>query len=395
MIVRKTRPEEARRINEIFAICFETPYSNCPADPDNDTDTHWAAFTDEGDMMSSFTIPSYTIRFDGHSCKMAGIGGVSTLPQYRRQGGIRACFEAALPDLYENGYAFSYLYPFSTAYYRKFGYETCVQKYGWEVDLRLLSPSKTEGTFRLAEKNRPQTQAIQAIDRVWEQYFNMMVQHRDGDYKWTQEADPALKQEFTYVWYDSADTPKAYTTFKTAWENGRRNILCSRFCFGDKEGFSGLMQLFKSLSADHAYAKFNTPALPSLQYLMPEWSLGAVKWTVLANAGMVRVINVQAVLEKAKYLGAGQMTLEIRDPQIPANNGRFTVVFADGKAVRVARTLEDADAVMTIPAFSALIAGVWDFEEAKHTFSGLDIRNDGACFHQVFYRKPMMIVDMF
>lgn len=396
MIVRKTRPEEARRINELFAICFEFPYSNCPiADPLQDRDTHWAAFTEDGEMMSNFTIPDYTVNFDGNRCKMAGIGGVATLPEFRRQGGIRACFTAALPDMYASGYDFSYLYPFSTRFYRQFGYECCVQKYGWTVDLQQLNPQRTPGTFRLAEKHRPMAEAIAAVDRVWERYFNMMVQHQMEDYKWVLHADPAVKQEFTYVWFDAADTPKAYTTFKAQYEEGNRNLVCSRFCFADKEGFSGLMQLFKSLSADHAYAKFHTPALPSFQYLLPEWSLGAVKWELFANGGMVRVVNVRSVLEKAAYLGSGRVVLEIQDDLISQNNGRFSVTFTDGKALQVSPSEEAADAVLTIPAFSALITGVWDWQEAKHTLSGLEILNPHAPLAQVFYRKSLMITDAF
>ena len=41
MIVRKTTKEEARRINELFAICFEFPYTNCPIeDPETDDCNH-------------------------------------------------------------------------------------------------------------------------------------------------------------------------------------------------------------------------------------------------------------------------------------------------------------------------------------------------------------------
>ena len=47
MIVRKTALEEARRVNELFAICFEMPYTNCPADPEKDDATHWAAFDED------------------------------------------------------------------------------------------------------------------------------------------------------------------------------------------------------------------------------------------------------------------------------------------------------------------------------------------------------------
>ena len=223
----------------------------------------------------------------------------------------------------------------------------------------------------------------------------MMVQHKDEDYKWTQESDPAVKQEFTYVFFDAANTPKAYTTFKPQWENGRRNIVCSRFCFVDKDGFAGLMRLFKSLAADHALAKFQTPALPSAQYLLSEWSLGAVEWKILANSGMVRVINVRSVLEKAAYRGSGRIILEIQDPQIPQNNGRFAVTFTDGKAAEIALTQEDPDITLTIPAFSALISGVWDWDDARYALSGLHVLNHQAPLNRMFFRKRLMIVDFF
>lgn len=394
MIVRKTLPEEYRRVNELFAICFEQPYQNCPIDPEHDHAAHWAAFDGAGEMMSTFTISDFTIHFDGHCCPMGGIGGVATLPEFRRRGGIRACFEAALPDMYALGYDFSCLYPFSTAYYRKFGYECCVQKFGWEVNLGLLNPPKVEGTFRLAQKKRPMTDEIRALDSLWEQHFNMMVQHREEYYQWAINADPAVKQEFTYVWFDAQNTPKAYTTFKLANESDGRNLLCSRFCFVDKEGFGGLMQLFKSLASDHTYVKFQTPALPSLQYLLPEWSLGAVKWSLLSNAGMVRVINVENVLKKARYLGSGRCVLEIQDSQIPESSGIFAVTFTDGKAITVERTKADPDVVMGISTFSALIAGVCDWNEAKHTFPNLEVRRE-SYLPQVFYRKPLMICDYF
>ena len=394
MLIRKTHPEEYRRVNELFAICFEMPYQNCPIDPENDTATHWAAYNDAGKMMSTFTISDYTIGFDGHNCLMGGIGGVATLPEYRRQGGIRACFEAALPDMYARGYDFSYLYPFSTAYYRQFGYECCVQKMKWVVNLGLLKVPKTAGTVYLAEKGNPMTDAIQSVDQVIEKRFNMMVQHQDSDYKWCAEVDPAVKQEFTYVWFDAENIPHAYTTFKLANEPDGRNLVCSRFFFTNQDGFWGLMGLFKSLAADHLYLKFDTPVLPSLQYLMPEWSLGAASWNLQASAGMVRVVNVMNILKKARYLGSGHVTLEIHDPQIRENNGRYAVTFSNGSAESVELTEAPADAVMDIPAFSALISGVCDWDDAKHTFRGLEVCRDDQ-FRQIFYRKPLMICDYF
>lgn len=396
MIVRKTTQSEGKRVNELFAMAFELPLSSAPADPNNQKIYHWAAFAEDGQtMMSTLSISDYSIRFDGHSCRMGGVGGVATLPPYRRMGGIRGCFEAALPAMYRESYDFSYLYPFSTEYYRKFGYECCVQKMGWEVNLALLKPQKTEGHLCLAEGNTPLWEAVMTLDRQWENKYNMMVIHEEPDYKWCRNAAPAEKLEFTYIYFDPQNTPKAYTTFRTASESDGRNLICSRFCFADAEGFHGLMDLFKRFSSDHTLVKFKTPYDPALQYLMPEWSLGAVRWSVLANAGMVRIINVRSALEKARYLGSGTITLKIIDPQIRENNQTFSVTFSDGCALRVTETQEVPDAVLTISTFSAMLAGVCDASSAKEIFGGIDVLNPDACFAQVFYRKPMMIVDYF
>jgi len=394
MIVRKTEPHEARQINELFAIAFETPISDCPVSPDETGQHHWAAYNDDGRMMSCITIPEFFIRFDGNACKAGGIGGVSTLPQYRRMGGIRKCFEAALPALYAEGYEFSYLYPFSTAYYRKFGYECCVQKFDWTVNLSLLTPPIWNGNFCMAEKDNPMTESVREIEKKWESAFNMMVLHNDRDYSWTEGINPAVKQEFTYVCFDGDGAPKAYTTFKMVQEPDGRNLVCSRFCFADRSGFAGLMHLFKSLSSDHAFVKFKTPAIPSLQYLMPEWSLGAVHFSLL-NCGMVRVVNVESVLKKAVYRGSGTIRLAVHDPQITENCATFSVAFADGRAVSVEKCNANPDVKIAISAFSALLAGVCDFDIVTETFTGIEICNTSAPFASVFFRKPMMITDYF
>ena len=153
------------------------------------------------------------------------------------------------------------------------------------------------------------------------------------------------------------------------------------------------MRLFKSLSSDHRFVKFSTPANPAMQYFMPEWSLGAVSWSV-QSAGMVRAVNVESVLKKARYIGSGSVCVAVQDGQIPENNDSFTVTFADGRAVSVARGGE-ADVVMTAPTFSALITGIGDFAEARAAFPGLEVRKENPCLSQVFFRKPLMIADYF
>lgn len=395
-MIRKLTTEETTRADELFAIAFEQPLERRAADPaSEDTDTRWAAFDDAtGNMMSMLVVNDYCVRFDGCGCKMAGIGGVATLPQYRRRGGIRGCFEAMLPDLYASGYDFSYLYPFSTAYYRKFGYECCVQKYQVSVDLALLRPQDTAGSLHLVESGSPMTDAVRAIDAVWEKQYNMMVLHDAGDYKWLEKQDPAVKQEFTYIYRAPDGTPKAYTVFTVANQPDGRSLICSKFFFTDKEGFSGLMGLFKSMASDHRFAKFPLPASVGMQYLFPEWSQGAASWSIRTD-GMVRVVNAMHALEKARYTGAGTVCLRILDPQIPENNQAFLVDFSGGRAESVISAQLPPDATLTVQSFSALISGVCDFSEAAEWMPGITVHRDTPVLSQIFYKKPLMIADFF
>ena len=151
MLIRPITKEERLQSAQLFAIAFESPFDPNDLTPFAQEPVIWAAFDEEsGEMTSTVYVTDYQVRFDGRCFKMGGVGGVASLPQYRRAGGIRACFQRALPAMYREGYVFSYLYPFSTAYYRRFGYESCVQRYLAVLDLRQLHPEAFSGSFRLA-----------------------------------------------------------------------------------------------------------------------------------------------------------------------------------------------------------------------------------------------------
>ena len=395
MIVRKVTPQENSRVNDLFAIAFEmAPEGEEPFIPVDESITTWAAF-DGDNMTSTLSETRFQIRFDGHSCLMGGMGGAASLPQYRRHGGIRGCFEHSLRDQYDKGYDFSYLYPFSTAYYKRYGYERCIQHLLVSVDLGLLRITDTEGHFKMTEASAPQTEAIQAVNRFWEEKFNMMVIHDDAFYDWTRKVAPSKNLNFTYVYYAKDGTPKAYTTFHMENQPDGRNLQCSRFFFVDQEGFMGLMQIFKSLSSDHRFAKFTLPYGQGLEYLMPEWSMGAAQWNVNNNAGMVRVINVPNVMMKAAYHGSGKLTMDIIDKQIAENNGIFTVTFENGKAVSCEKTENTPDIRLEMPALSALISGALDLNAAISWLPGIELLSASRAPWQVFRKKPVMIVDYF
>ena len=416
MIVRKIRPEELKRTMELFAISFEFAnnieksareiYEDVSTHPNDREDffwqERWAAFEeDDKTMMSYFIAQPFPVVFDGQTYDMRGIGGVATLPQYRKSGGIRKCFEAALPSMYQDGVAFSYLYPFSSVYYRKFGYEMGCEKLQYHVKLSHLKPFAVNGKCSLVEPGNFMLEEIKEIYRVWQKKYNMMIANEDYEYAWVEKSNPVKDQEFTYVYKDENGKPMGYMTVKQAVEADGRNISASRFVFTCPEGLKGLLNILISLGSDHAHATFEVPADADLTLLLPEWSMGAVSlrkiWT-----GMVRVVNVEKVLRGARYLGNGKVRIGVTDPQISENNGVFEVEFEDGvcKNVRICGDNAcggadtQADVTMPINEFSRLIIGTGDVSSLDY-MERVTVHNPAAPLEKVFYKKPNLIVQFF
>ena len=112
----------------------------------------WGAFAGDGRMMARILNYRFDSILDGQLAANGGIGGVSTLPEYRNTGAIRAIFEKLIPEAYRNGEVFSTLYPFSHAFYRKFGYETVCWQHNYEFAPSVLSGYRFEGTAPICRR---------------------------------------------------------------------------------------------------------------------------------------------------------------------------------------------------------------------------------------------------
>ncbi|MFG6358898.1 MAG: GNAT family N-acetyltransferase [Acetatifactor sp.] len=394
MVVRRITAGERRRAEEIFSIAFETPWQ----EETYPTEKYAAFLEDDETMTSCLSILPFSVCFDGETVKMAGIGGVSSLPQYRRTGGIRGCFEKMLPDLYQEGYVLSMLYPFSTNYYRKFGYEVWARGARYEMDLSYIPKLSREGGFMLADSsNRDRAlEDIRLLTKEWEGRYNGMVKLTEREYAFVTEADPYRKQEFVYIHYDGLGAPTAYMVCRRERDGQEQRLVCSRFVFRGREGIEGLLTLAKSMQADHRSIVFTLPTSLRIDSLIDEWSMGAYRRGDV-SLGMARIVHVESALKAARYRGSGRVSLEIADGQIAENNGVFTVCFEGGRAVSVVRDSgEKAVIRMEISEFSRFLTGAVDvsallYSRRAYGFSQEDL----GVLGQVFYEKPCFLTEYF
>lgn len=416
MIIRKIHPQEFKRTKELFATAFDVEYGdekdamavyedvceNPKCREDASPLEKYAAFEDDNTtMMSCLSISHYLMQFDGNKLNMAGIGGVSSLPQYRRRGGIRGCFGKMIPALYEQGVAFSCLYPFSTAYYRKFGYEISAHCTFYDWKLSFIPSWKIGGHCVLVDESNRTTvlSDIKNVYQSWQERYNLMIYNEEWEYRFVTEANPYKKMEYTYLYYKEDGTPAGYLSFHKEKTGEGQLLICTRIVFSDITGLKGLFALVKSFASDYYAIRFKLPDDYEIEPLMEEISFSACKQT-RSHLGMVRVINVQKVLESARYIGAGEIAIGIEDEVIAENNGIFKVIFQDGRANFVKKIQEPCMAQITMPIneFSRLIIGVLQTQDIAFC-ENIRLANSTpdllSLLGQVFYKKPCFLMEYF
>jgi len=167
--IKRPEPHDYLAFAQLCSLCFEYPfvgksdpqayYDEMVASADTALvksgvyyDAKYIAEYD-GRVIGGMCALPYEVEFDGNTARMCGIGGVCTLPSYRRMGSIRAISLQMLRDEYEKGTEFSFLYPFSQAYYDKFGYAQSEPAMRWTFSLKYIAAHKTgttqDGSFSL------------------------------------------------------------------------------------------------------------------------------------------------------------------------------------------------------------------------------------------------------
>ncbi len=408
LTARRITKDELAKTGELFRIAFEFPDPNAE---DNETmlkkleenpdsrrakfaTEKWAAFDEEGNMAAWIGGARYFANFDGTIFPMSGIGGVSSLPQYRHQGGIRKCFEQQLRANYDDGVVLSYLYPFSTKFYGKFGYEPTGKVAYYTIPLRGIDKQNVGGTV----KPHYMGSCKEDIIKVYNDYmskFNFACARDEYDWKYLDTSDMSKSGQYIYVWYNNEGEAKGVIGFKKDKDKVEKFNLQTgnMFWYSDAEGLRGLLEFARGFEVYYRNLIIKVPADAPINAYVREWAMYPQECAVY-SMGMARVINVTEILKAAKYRGCGDIKIAVKDDFLPENNKTFAVTFENGKATEVAATEEAADVEMDIGVFSKFIYGDKDVFFMPE-YPGVKINCCEEKWQKVFYPKPLFILDMF
>jgi len=338
----------------------------------------------------------YLMRFDGHSVKMTGIGGVGTLPEARKGGHIRHIFEKLLPEACEKGVVFSCLTPFSHDFYRKFGYEIACARNNISISTGDLSDIRPKGEY-VHILPGDDTSLLAEVHSEYIKNINHGI-HRDHwpenrAWKCFTREDPCATGTYIYLWKDENGKARSYIKYKDVMEDGDHNMHVTELAFIDKKGLYGALGITGGLSAQFENFKWLMPTfIDPYDFIGDAWSVESE----FKPRDMTRVVNVKAALQLMRRpCFEGKYVIEVEDENIAANSGKYLVEFSPDEA-KVSATTKDADICCDILTLSQLVTGYRTLENVLYSRQeGIEVYGNEKTLNSVFTLRPQHVTEYF
>ncbi len=365
--IRYMTNDDLLAYQQLCTICYN--YTNT-GEPELLTDealhAYRGVFSEDGQLLSAMMQIPYQVRFcdgsdeGGQTVKLVGIGGVVSDPSARKGGNIRRIFETDLPRLYQEGYVFSALYPFSYRFYGKFGYTWAEFWRNAEIPRECL-----RGDLRQAEKIL--RVLPEADDRgmaaIYEKYIadkNLAMIRDDKLWARLRKGTPWDSLKHAYVLHVDGQ-PSAYWIGRMQKHGYSTTLHMQDMAWTCQRGLEAIFAMIRGMNevekiALRVQSDFEPRLLVNEAYDVDDKGHATA---------MVRVVNVERALALLiPPVLPGSITIEVQDDQIPDNCGRFTVS-SDGYSLVVEKVEGAApDLRCDIRSLTALVMGRHRFADA-------------------------------
>ena len=386
MTIRKVMsPEEIRAGAEISYTSFHVRGGNIDEEVssyDPAASVQYAAFDDDGNMMAHVYNNLFRVRFDGHEIPCGGIGGVSTLPEYRSTGAVKHIFRELLHETREKGEVLSALFPFKHSFYRKFGYDT-VTFTTYTLPPSALSKFRHDGWVKQWHPGETACLFKDVYDRFARDYNLSFV--RDAEMKKHINGDPLADRRFAYL-IGNDDGPCAYAAFTDEYHDPQAHMRIRDCAFVGRAGLYSLLGFLARFEADYGSIAIHLPEDVDLLKLVD----APYSVTGKRECGfMVRAVNAQETLRLMAKPADAEFTIRIADDFLDENSGTFLV-----RGESVERTTLAPDIEIDIRALAPMALGITPLGQAYYR-KDVDIISNHETLKRVFVAKSVYFAEHF
>jgi len=317
---------------------------------------------DDGAAVGHTCALSREITVPGAVVPAAHVTGVGVAPTHRRRGLLTAMMHRQLREIAAGPEPIAVLWASESAIYPRFGYGPAATRLRLDIptrEVRLTPAVAPAGRLRVVEPIAATAELAGVFDRIragrvgWSSRDERRWKYLLTDNESRREGATALRG----VLCDGADGPVGYAIWRVQERWGDRGpdsrVRIEEVVADDPATYVTLWQFLLGIdlarSATYSYAALDEP----LQYLVDEpRRLGGATLDSL----WVRLIDLPAALEARRYAAPVDVVLQVTDPLIEGNSGRWRLTGDTEKATCV-RTDDPADLACTVTELGAAYLG--------------------------------------
>lgn len=308
-------------------------------------------FTDGRLTGAAATYP-FEISVPGGSLGTVGVAGVSVLPTHTRRGTLRRLMAEIFERASEAGRPMSCLWASEAPIYGRFGYAVGTRSLHWTVDRRaamLAGPPRTLGDVTLLDTPDPERMApvyaalagrVPGVIARTPEWWARRLHDPDGT-------------------LTAAVTDGGYALYRVSggWGDVGPDYTLSavEVVATDDRAYATLWRYLLDVDLVATVSAGMRPVDDPIQWMLTD---GRALRRRLGEGMWVRVLDVPAALRGRTYSTPVTAVLEVVDPLVPSNQGRWRLdVGDDGKATVEAAGGTDADVTMGVDVLGATVLG--------------------------------------
>ncbi|MGH2725032.1 MAG: GNAT family N-acetyltransferase [Actinomycetota bacterium] len=289
-----------------------------------------AAF-DDPDIVGVASAQSRELTVPGTMVPLAAVVAVGVLPTHRRRGILTALMRRQLEDIRDRGEAVAALWASEGAIYQRYGYGLGTLTAHFRVDRRhaaFARAAEVRGAVRLVDRTEAEARFAPIYDRVRAERPGML----DRPPAWWRYllADPEQERRgfsaYFHAVYESPEGPDGYAVYriKPGWSHrGADHVLeLEELMAATPEAYEALWRYCLGIDLVGRIEGWKRPVDEPLPFMLAEprrLQLG------IRDGLWVRLVDVPRALEGRRYSAAGALTVEVRDPFCPWNEGTYRV----------------------------------------------------------------------
>ncbi len=298
----------------------------------------------------------------------AGISWVAVLPTHRRRGILSQLMRRQLTDIAAGGEPLAALFASEAAIYGRFGYGSAADQYGFTI-------RRGEGRFRaVPDGSAPELRLVQPASAIkdMQAVYEAVRPTRPGmmtrsDNFWkNQTADPEFMRAGSSpqrcVIAEDPSGVRGYALYSVKPDWGRdgmpaQALYVRELLWTDPAGCAAL---WADLLARDLVTEVSTRMRPTddpLLHLLADPRRARVG---VSDGLWIRIADLPRALTQRRYMSGVDVVLEVTDPLLPANSGRWRLAAggpADPAGPTCERTTAAADIALPVSALGAAYLG--------------------------------------